>query len=291
MGTSSCFVVALTLSTVFGDMRVRRRKLLSSAEEEVQQFSKELRSAEKASLYEIPKLSKEFEAARGETVRLTELISRVDALVDEDVNSGFDFMFQGTEDYTTEIKKEVVQNFFDTIATVGIDITAEDAVLQLKSSLLLIKMKSKLEEENTLTACMYRYPFYDGSLMPQGKVEVIFDDISNLSFNLSFDLKGINTTCTGCGIHIHEGISCAELTGAHYWNKNRMDDPWVPKNNAVYETVGDGESGGFFNLDNGYNILQNDKHTVVLHNPDGTRIGCGMLNRGYDTCLSYEELN
>jgi len=127
------------------------------------------------------------------------------------------------------------------------------------------------------TANMGMYPGYDGSLSPSGEVTVTYnyDD----TFNLHFNVEGLEANCVGCGIHIHAGTSCAthaEVKG-HGWNTELVEDMWTPKGGSVYRTNSRGKAEGSFNLFNGYGYEENISHAVVMHGQDGTRLACGIL--------------
>ena len=65
---------------------------------------------------------------------------------------------------------------------------------------------------------MGTYPGYTGTYKPSGTVTVTFNDDDTFTFQ--FKVKGIEANCSGCGIHIHAGTSCAthELVKGHGWN-------------------------------------------------------------------------
>ena len=97
-----------------------------------------------------------------------------------------------------------------------------------------------------------------------------------------FDLKGVETNCVNCGIHIHTGTSCdtADVVGGHYWDSGKTEDQWVTAYGAVYNSDASGKDKDAFDLTNGYDIDGNDGHAVVIHAQDGSRVGCGVLSKG-----------
>lgn len=133
------------------------------------------------------------------------------------------------------------------------------------------------QTKKVLTAEMGTYPGYDGDLTPVGKVTVSFryDD----SFLFQYDVTGLETSCIGCGIHIHAGTSCEthELVEGHGWNNVVVQDLWTAAGGATYSTDDMGNAKGYFELFNGYGYEENYLHAVVIHMQDGKRVGCGQL--------------
>lgn len=107
---------------------------------------------------------------------------------------------------------------------------------------------------------------------------------------MRFSLYGVEIACTDCGIHIHEGISCEDpsLPGPHFWHDADIDpDPWTPANGAVYNSDAVGSVPmGSFELNSGLTFKDIEEHVVVVHDQDGTEIGCGIL---YDDKNMYKE--
>lgn len=85
------------------------------------------------------------------------------------------------------------------------------------------------------------------------------------------------------GLHIHTGSSCssADLVGGHL-EGNRTDlytpngDPWFNEFGAVYTVGGEKRKEVKFTV---YGFTKDliDGRTVVLHEPSGTRMACGIL--------------
>lgn len=126
---------------------------------------------------------------------------------------------------------------------------------------------------------MGAYPGYGGALTPSGSVKVDF--FNDDAFKFRFIMSGLQPNCTKCGVHIHTGTTCtnASLVGGHYWNNLAYGpvDPWTPSNGSFYDSDDFGNAGSSFYLDSGYDVTNNDKHAVVFHAQNGTRISCGTL--------------
>merc|ERR1719491_502045 len=128
-----------------------------------------------------------------------------------------------------------------------------------------------------LSGCMSSYPEYDGDLEVLGKVKVEYTTLNN--FNFTYDLKGLGADCVDCGIHIHEGTSCATVNDplGHYYNPEVFpEDPWNA--DTVYTSSSDGSASGSLILSNGYTYDENNGHTVVVHDAGGVRIACGVIS-------------
>jgi hypothetical protein len=132
-------------------------------------------------------------------------------------------------------------------------------------------------KESVLKAEMGLYPNYTGDLEAEGEVTVTFND--DHTFQFRFDIKGLEADCVDCGIHIHTGTSCAthEEVSGHYWNTDVVRDLWTAAGGAVYNTDEKGKDKGSYNLYNGYGVVENNHHAVVIHLQDGTRAACGVL--------------
>jgi hypothetical protein len=125
----------------------------------------------------------------------------------------------------------------------------------------------------TLTATLSNYP---GTALepPQGTVSV--EDQGDGMIKIYYDLQGFAPGAVEGGLHIHEGTSCetsAEVKG-HYWSDGGFGtpDPWSSLYN-VKETV----AKGSFKLNSGYNIADNIGRVIVVHNDEGEKIACGVL--------------
>ncbi len=140
--------------------------------------------------------------------------------------------------------------------------------------------KAASSPKKKLAACISSYP---GTSYPvTGRVVVKFDDTTTTDLKYSFRLQGLESSIEGAGTHIHSGTTCynASKVGGHYWDKGTdgtNPDPWTAAYGAVYSTKRDGSASGAFDLNSGYNFLENKGHAVVVHAADGTRVGCGVL--------------
>jgi len=94
-------------------------------------------------------------------------------------------------------------------------------------------------------------------------------------------LSGLDTTCmwgpdtsisaNSCGIHIHEGSSCTEDAGGHFYNT--AEDPWGA---GYYMADGDSADVGFA-LMPGTSSADIVGKAVIVHDYNGGRIGCALL--------------
>ena len=70
--------------------------------------------------------------------------------------------------------------------------------------------------------------------------------------------------------------------GGHFWTPATAPDPWLGMP-AMWASDADGNAVGSFTVEgpyytgNGYGYAGNLGHAVVVHNPNGTRVGCGVL--------------
>jgi len=136
-----------------------------------------------------------------------------------------------------------------------------------------------LEEESMvkiLEADIETYPGYTGDFSPKGTVKVSFfhDD----TFRFHYDFSGTEQDCSDCGIHIHEGVSCANALDVkgHGFNSVLVHDLWTVAGGAFYNADSSGNAEGYFSMFTGYGYEESYHHAVVIHN-SGDRIGCGIL--------------
>jgi len=127
-----------------------------------------------------------------------------------------------------------------------------------------------------------------------GRVSVHFDAAGKMTYN--YRLRGVEPNVVG-GTHIHTGTSCydATMVGGHYWNAGvdgTNPDPWTTANGAVYRSNAAGSATGSFTIDSDYGFAENQGHAVVVHAADGSRIGCGVIQRAATggTCMVTTKL-
>jgi hypothetical protein len=101
-------------------------------------------------------------------------------------------------------------------------------------------------------------------------------------------------TANACGIHLHEGTSCADddeaEIGGHYFDRTTITtDPWTCANGACYGPTIDeaknevGDTGiAFYGIltftaDFGYTLAESEGHVLVVHDATGARIGCAVM--------------
>lgn len=167
----------------------------------------------------------------------------------------------------------VFNNGADSNMNLGKYIVVEDANQTIIGCGELIVNKRR----KVLQASFGKYPGSDAPIEPSGRVTVSFEDDN--SFLVSYSISGMEPNCEDCGLHIHEGLSCAsaDLVLGHGWNTAQTQDLWFSKFGAVYNSNKAGRANGSFRTYNGFGILNNLNHAIVLHGVDGIRVGCGVL--------------
>jgi len=137
-------------------------------------------------------------------------------------------------------------------------------------------------EKTNLQACISKYPGYEGDLDISGKVRLRY---VHEYLHFRYRLRGAETDCTYCGIHIHTGTTCDDdaLVGGHYWDAT-VSDPWTTAGGAIYQTNSDGLGLGTFSLNAGFDAEENIGHAVVVHDKTGARYGCGVLSTEITNC-------
>mmetsp|Transcript_170836 Transcript_170836/g.542843 ORF Transcript_170836/g.542843 Transcript_170836/m.542843 type:complete len:181 (-) Transcript_170836:177-719(-) len=135
------------------------------------------------------------------------------------------------------------------------------------------------------------YYTYEGALKVSGFVMVVgAGNLSTASQTLSWKLSDVDPKCetppaedanpNACGIHIHEGMSCSENAGEHFYNKALVStDPWhavkylaVGGSSGVWSTSGDNVK-----VITGLSDTAVLGHTMIVHNSAGGRIACSIL--------------
>jgi hypothetical protein len=101
--------------------------------------------------------------------------------------------------------------------------------------------------------------------------------------NFAYSLHGMDPKCANgpgpaalsCGIHIHVGKSCEEDALGHYWNHEFVkEDPW---SHIDYHVVGTGAHGHHV-VPTGLTEEDILGHAVIIHDYEGTRVACAILN-------------
>lgn len=96
---------------------------------------------------------------------------------------------------------------------------------------------------------------------------------------LNFKLKNLEAAAIG-GIHVHEGSSCDDATAVlgHWWNKGNFDDPWFNSLGAVWKSDENGDVlFGKVRAKTGLQSSDVVGRAIVIHDSDGTRIACGLI--------------
>mmetsp|Transcript_57392 Transcript_57392/g.171194 ORF Transcript_57392/g.171194 Transcript_57392/m.171194 type:complete len:168 (-) Transcript_57392:628-1131(-) len=143
--------------------------------------------------------------------------------------------------------------------------------------------KKKSRKARSLVAEIGPYPGSGSDV--GGTVKMTFDEKSGKVI-IACDLHDAeencstsNTVANGCGVHIHEGLTCNTMTmvGGHFWNTATLDnDPWA---NIRYTSDGSGNVDDTIKMQggDGYGKDINFARAVVIHDKTGSRIGCGLL--------------
>jgi hypothetical protein len=107
----------------------------------------------------------------------------------------------------------------------------------------------------------------------------LFGMAASLEPNLQGPPNGTDCTApNGCGVHIHSGGSCFNVTtqGGHYYDNETLTmDPWA----YVYynRTDSDGHAHFAKTVDMG-GITSIGGRTFVVHSNNGSRVSCGVLS-------------
>jgi hypothetical protein len=106
--------------------------------------------------------------------------------------------------------------------------------------------------------------------------------LSGMASNLEPNLQGPpnGTDCTapnGCGVHIHSGGSCFNVStqGGHFYDNETLTmDPWT----YVYYNLTDSDGHAHFaKTVNMGGITSIDGRPFVVHSNNGSRVSCGVL--------------
>lgn len=130
-------------------------------------------------------------------------------------------------------------------------------------------------QKGILSADITSYPGYTGDANAiRGTVNVTQKNVSALT--VTYDLYDALPVDSG-GLHIHENKTCDDA-GDHYYRPNGKNstDPWS-SDVATYSSDENGHASGSFDIASGYPYLENFEHAFVIHDGNGTEIGCGLL--------------
>jgi len=138
----------------------------------------------------------------------------------------------------------------------------------------------KIKKEDSLgVGSFVAYPGYNGPhVNVKGSITVRHGQDGQLMLKLN-GLRGLAPDCVGCGLHIHAGTSCIDgdngAAGPHYWQPTSSPDPW---NLVGYDSNSKGESSNsVIVLSNGFGYHDHVGRSVVIHDAQGTRMACGIL--------------
>jgi len=139
-------------------------------------------------------------------------------------------------------------------------------------------------------APMQKYPAYEGIYNPKLDASMHYTDKAvTISYNLTgvpCECSQMGTAANSCGLHIHEGTTCAnsmQVGGHWYDNRTMTADPWAiapyiaQKCSEVAEpSMGTTASGSLtVRYDNDY--ATTIMRVLVVHDYMGARIGCAPL--------------
>lgn len=196
-------------------------------------------------------------------------------------------------------------------------INADNNVYRRKRARQRSKARPRRQRQEKLIAYMSDYPTCnvcnteDGSSetlienFPRGTVEVQ-QGLFSSDIWIRLNMRGLPSKCkkekndyvkNGCGIHIHEGMTCSSpnLVKGHYWNKDSFgdgdeNDPWIRYIGENSDSNGpaiqyDSSLRGdaidqwiYLRGGNGFTAEENLQRAIVIHDENGVRKACGVLN-------------
>lgn len=133
----------------------------------------------------------------------------------------------------------------------------------------LVVERSKDDSISHYSRCfsITRYPGYTGSIDVSGVVCLEQSGVGNI---YRYHFHHLPENSHG-GWHVHSGSSCAE-SGGHYQGQLSYD-PWV---NTLWFSNKYGTAKNIVDMSD---IAQNvEGRNLVVHAPDGTRVGCGEIS-------------
>lgn len=196
-------------------------------------------------------------------------------------------------------------------------IKSQDVTRYLRKRARRNKNLRSYRQKQKLVAFMSDYPVCDAcnadgnptepmtNSFPRGMVEIHEENGTN-DIWIRINMRGLPSNCSknrndypknGCGIHIHEGNTCSSpnLVKGHLWDKNIFgegdeNDPWIKYNGENTGTNGPAiqfesslrgdaiDQWIYLRGGNGYRAEENLQRAVVIHDENGARISCGVLN-------------
>ena len=144
---------------------------------------------------------------------------------------------------------------------------------------------STASEAAALSATAFvRYASYTGPLTPRGSVHGRrVGGATDVAWQ--YNLVGLDPACTSgadpsvpnsCGVHVHEGRTCAGDAGGHFFTGAVTMDPWA----SVAYTVASaalGNASAEVSVDTGGTMRELNGRSVVVHDHAGARIACAIL--------------
>ncbi|WP_115717219.1 superoxide dismutase family protein [Gallaecimonas mangrovi] len=142
--------------------------------------------------------------------------------------------------------------------------------LPLLATALVVATVSAQANAAELKAKIGAYPGTKATVT--GKVDVSFKHGQTL---LKYHLMGLPPVANG-GLHIHVGKTCddASKVGGHYFSPTTAGDYWK---SGEWSSDTKGDAKGSFTVLSDLGYKDNKGHALVIHGPDGARIGCGIL--------------
>jgi hypothetical protein len=120
------------------------------------------------------------------------------------------------------------------------------------------------------------YAVNDGIVCYYGSAIRLEPDLTSY---LNADRIGTDCNYTnGCGVHIHNGTSCADIAsqGGHLYNADVVpEDPWLYTMYQSTDEQGDAQFVGC--VETGFEEPFAD-HPFIVHSDNGTRVSCGILS-------------
>jgi len=134
------------------------------------------------------------------------------------------------------------------------------------------------------TASIALYPDYTGTYSSAaGTVTVSSSgDVPENTLTMTYDLTGLEPSREQ-GLHVHTGITCADAdyVSGHFYATEA--DPWVSTNGAIVTADASGATTGSFGVNDGISYDATLGHAIIVHDANGTRIGCGIC---VETCTA-----